>query len=149
MRGIEVLSRAMSSRVLMCLAFTVAACGNRPESNAPSPAASATAAEPVASAAPPAASAEPAEPPKKRKPFELYNACTDVATIALGEDPKAADAGKRTVAPSGSLELPRDADGNQTVHLLDAKGESLVKVRVTRGMKRVEIGRSCRTLDAR
>ncbi len=140
----------MSSRVLLCLAFVLAACGNRPESQAPaaSPASGAPPAESAASAAP-VASAEPAEPPKKRKPFELTNACTDVATVVLGEDPKAADAGKRTVAPSGTIELPRDAEGNQTVHLLDANGEPLVKVHVTRGMKRVEIGRSCRTLDAR
>lgn len=142
----------MSSRVLLCLAFVLAACGNSPESQTPSSASAspaASAAPPTAASATTTASAEPAEPPKKRKPFELYNACSDVATIVLGEDPKAADAGKRTVAPSGSLELPRDNDGNQTVHLLDAKGEPLVKVHVTRGMKRVEIGRSCRTLDAR
>ena len=31
---------------------------------------------------------------------------------------------------------PRDADGNQTVWLLDDKGEPLVKVHITRGMKR-------------
>ncbi len=142
----------MSPRLFLCLAFVLAACGNRPEPSTPSPADASSAAasvEPPASAAPAATSAESAEPPKKRKPFELYNACTDVATIVLGEDPKATDAAKRTVAPAGSLELPRDADGNQTVHLLDAKGEPLVKVHVTRGMKRVEIGRSCRTLDAR
>jgi hypothetical protein len=35
------------------------------------------------------------------------------------------------------------------VWLLDDKGEPLVKVHVTRNMKRVEIGKSCRTIDAR
>src|SRR5687767_13349720 len=54
-----------------------------------------------------------------------------------------------SIAPSSSIEGPRDAGGNQTVWLLDTAGEPIVKVQVTRGMKRVEIGRSCRTLDAR
>lgn len=131
----------------------VTACGNHPDASSPT---TPTVATPAASSSPTSAptaseSAAPAEaaPPVKRKPFELYNACTDVATVVVGADPKAADAGKRTVAPSSSIDLPRDADGNQMVWLLDAKGEPLVKVHVSRGMKRVEIGRSCRTIDAR
>lgn len=122
-------------------AAIVIGCGGRPEPAAPSaPPAPEVSAEP---------SAEPPPTPKKRKPFELHNACGDVATVALGADPKSADAGKRTVAPGADIELPRDDEGNQTVWLLDANGEPLLEVRVTRGMKRVEIGRSCRTLDAR
>lgn len=89
-----------------------------------------------------------AEAPR-RKPFEIHNACTDVATVVFGENPTAPGAYQRKLAPSTSGDGPRDADGNQTVWLLDANGEPLVKVRVTRGMKRVEVGRSCRTLDAR
>lgn len=95
----------------------------------------------------PAASAEPAKP--RRKPFEIHNACTDVATIVFGENATAPNAYQRKLAPSTDAEGPRDDDGNQTVWLLDEHGDPLVKVRVTRGMKRVEIGRSCRTLDAR
>lgn len=90
-----------------------------------------------------------AEPVRRRKPFEVYNACTEVVTVVFGDDPKAANANKRTMAASSSAEGPRNADGNQTVWLLDTSGEGLVKVNVTRGMKRVEVGRSCRTLDAR
>ncbi|MBX3220388.1 MAG: hypothetical protein KF795_07720 [Labilithrix sp.] len=95
------------------------------------------------------ASAEPAAEPRKRKPFEVYNSCADVVTIAFAADPKAPGAGKRTLAPSSAIEGVRNADGNQTVWLLDTNEEPLLKVEVTRGMKRVEIGKSCRTLDAR
>jgi hypothetical protein len=74
-----------------------------------------------------------------------------VVTLSFGEDPKAANAGKRTVAANASIDGPRDVDGSATIWLLEQgdKAEPLVKVHVTRGMKVVEIGRSCRTLDAR
>lgn len=87
-------------------------------------------------------------PPKKRKPFEIHSSCGDIVTVVFAEDPKAADAGRRTIAPSSAIEGPRDSNGNQTVWLLDDKGAPLVRVHVTRGMKSVEVGRSCRTLDA-
>ncbi|MDF2694535.1 MAG: hypothetical protein K0S65_2918, partial [Labilithrix sp.] len=60
--------------------------------------------------------------------------------MVFAEDPKAASADKRTIASSGTIEGPRNPDGNQTVWLLDTNNEPLVKVNVTRGMKRVEIG---------
>lgn len=104
---------------------------------------------PAADAPPPEPAAEPAAEPKKRKPFEVYNACADVVTIAFAADPKAANVGKRTIAPSSAIEGIRNPDGNQTVWLFDTNDEPLLKVEVTRGMKRVEIGKSCRTLDAR
>jgi hypothetical protein len=142
-----------SSAVSVCLLFSsLVACGNRAEPASPStpPGDSTTTATTTpASSSSPAASAEPAVEPKKRKPFEVYSACTDVATLVFGDDPKSAASGKRTIAPSSSIEGPRDANGNQTVWLLDNAGEPIVKVQVTRGMKRVEVGRSCRTLDAR
>jgi hypothetical protein len=137
----------MSSKPTMVLSLVLFACGNQAEPTTPTTPTTPSEAPPVASSAP-AASAEP-EPAKRRKPFEIYSACSDVVTIAFGEDPKAATAGKRTLAPSVTIEGPRNADGNQIVWLLDTKEEALVKVNVTRGMKRVEIGRSCRTLDAR
>lgn len=118
----------------------------RPEPAPAPPAAPTTSAAPEA----PLPTAEPAAAePKKRRPYEIHSACTDVVTVAFGDDPKAPSAGKRTLAPDSSIEGARNADGNQTVWLLDASGEPLVKVNVTRGMKRVEIGKSCRTLDAR
>lgn len=132
--------------LLSSLALLGTACGEKKEPTTPTPVT-----QPPASATPPVASAEtPApEPHKPRKPFEVYSTCSDVVTVVFAVDPKAPTAGKRTIAPSSSIEGPRDNDGNQTVWLLDTNGEPLVKVNVTRGMKRVEIGRSCRTLDAR
>jgi hypothetical protein len=136
---------------LFALVF-VFACGGPEPAAAPAPPSPAVAPPPPASAAAPpatsAATSEP-EPAVHRRPFEVYSHCGDVVTVVFGEDPKAANAGGHTVAPSASIEGPRDADGNQTVWLLDSAGAPLIKVRVTRGMKRVEIGRSCRTLDAR
>lgn len=123
------------------------ACGGKEPVSPVTPPASAEA--PPATAAAPEAPAEPAPEPKKRKPFDVHNGCADAVTVVFAEDPTAKGADKRVMAPSATIEGPRNADGNQTVWLLDANGESLVKVNVTRGMKRVEIGRSCRTLDAR
>ncbi len=141
----------MRSRSTCLLFFSIAtlACGSqKTEPSAPTVATTTEPAAPSASAEPPTEPAEPAEPPKKRKPFEVYSACTDVATVVFGEDANN-ERGKKTIAPSSSIEGPRDPNGNQVVWLLDTKGEPLVKVTVTKGMKRVEIGRSCRTLDAR
>jgi hypothetical protein len=118
----------------------------------PEPAKAPSGTPPTPAEATPAASAEPAASapePRKRKPFEVYSSCSDVVMVVFAEDPKAAGVGKRTIAPSASIEAARDNEGNQTVWLLDANGEPLVKVHVTRGMKRVEVGKSCRTLDAR
>jgi hypothetical protein len=134
------------------------ACGNHAEPASPSLSDPAHAADlPTAgSAAMPSASADPEggsaggeEHHRQRKPFPIHSSCTDVVTVVFGEDPKAQGAGRRTVAPSSSIDGPRDADGKQTVWLLDDKGEPTVKVHITRGMKQLEIGRSCRTLDAR
>ena len=131
----------------LMVASLVVACGGKEPASPATPPASTEA--PPASAEAPEAPASPAPEPKKRKPFEVYNGCADVVTVVFAEDPKAPTADKRTMAPSASIEGARNADGNQTVWLLDANGESLVKVNVTRGMKRVAVGRSCRTLDAR
>jgi len=132
--------------VLLLLA--AAACGDKEPAKSPevsSSSGSAVPTETASTATPPA----PAEEPKKpRKPFEVYSSCAEVVTVVFHADPKAANAGKRTIAPSSSIEGPRDADGNQVVWLLDEKGEPIIKVNVTRGMKKVEIGKSCRTLDA-
>jgi len=138
---------------LVSSTLSVVACGGAdPKVPAPGdgPAPTTTAASPTGAAVDGApAAGDPAAGAKKaRKPFSIHSSCPDVATILFGEDPKAAGAGRRTVASNSAIDGPRDDDGKQTVWLLDDKGEPLVKVRVTRGMKEVEIGRSCRTLDA-
>jgi hypothetical protein len=143
--------RSLALTALAFVPLLLVACGGKEAAPAaaPSPGATATA-EAAATSAEPTTQPEPApEPAKPRKPFEIYSACAEVVTVVFAEDPKAANAGKRTIAPSASIEGPRNPDGNQTVWLLDPSGEPLIKVNVTRGMKRVEIGRSCRTLDAR
>lgn len=135
------------------------ACGNSsPPPAPPSAASSAPSAEPSAapssSGAAGAASAAPAdtapsEPARRRRPLEIRNSCNTIVTVVFGEDPKADTSGKRTIAANSSVDGPRDAEGKMTVHLLDDKGEKIATVHVTRGMKKVEIGASCRTLDAR
>lgn len=113
--------------------------------------------EPVTSAEPPESTAATPEPtssepapapaPKKRKPYEIVNLCPRPATIIFGEDPKAPNAGSKTLAGNDKIDDgPRDADGNEIIHLV-VRGEPLVKVRVSRGTKRVEIGTSCDTLE--
>lgn len=138
----------------LLFSMVLLACGNGGESKTPSAASSPSPSTPVATSSTGAAEApaasESSEPEKPRgKPFELYNSCTKVVTVIVGKDPKAADAGKRTAAPSSSIELPRDVAGNQIVWLADDQGEATpVHVTVTRGIKRVEVGRSCSTLNA-
>ena len=87
--------------------------------------------------------------PKPRKPFLIHNSCADVVTVVFGDDPKAESADRRRMAANSESQGPRDAEGKATVNLLDAKGEPVATVHITRGMKQLEIGRSCRTLDAR
>jgi hypothetical protein len=120
-------------------------CGSK-EAVAPATSGSDAGAPVEAASAPPAAETEPA---RKPRPLEIHSTCMEVVTVVFSDDPKTPGVGKRTIAPSSSIEGPRDKDGNQTVWLLDAAGEPIVNVHVTRGMKRVDVGRSCRTLDAR
>lgn len=100
-------------------------------------------------------SAEPAAPPPSaakphsQRPLPIHSTCSRVVTVVFGDDPKAEAGGRRTINENGSIDGPRDSEGKQTVSLLDEQGEVAATVHVTRGMKAVEIGRSCRTLDAR
>lgn len=134
----------------------LAACGSREPASSPSLTDPAKASvDPTGSSAAPAASVDPGEGGgegeahhRPRKPFPIHSSCSDVVTVAFGEDPKAASAGKRTIASNSSIDGPRDAEGKQTVSLLDEKGEPIAKVHITRGMKQLEIGRSCKTLEA-
>jgi hypothetical protein len=141
--------RSITSMIFVAalVAVAVVGCGDKEPAKAPDTSSTSTpsTSEPPSTASSTAA----AEPAKPRKPFEIYSSCTDVVTVAFGADPKAANVGKRTIAPSSSIEGPRDADGNQVVWLLDTNSEPLIKVHVSRGMKKVEIGKSCRTLDAK
>lgn len=135
-------------RRLLALGLLVltSACGKSdPPPAAPASTSSASSGPPA-----PTASAEPEVSAAAKRPLEVYNGCQDVATVVFGPDPKAPTASKRTIAAGATIpDAPRTNDGTQTVFLLDATGASLVEVHVKKQMKRIEIGRSCRTLDAR
>lgn len=140
----------MKPRALLPLAtLLTVACGG---SDKP-PASADKRAEPppaVASAsAAPSVSEPPAPTHAQKKPLEIYNGCRDVVTVVLAEDPAEAGAPKRTIAGLSSSDGARRPDGTQTVWLVDDQGKGLIRVHVTKPMKRVEIGASCRTLDAR
>lgn len=132
---------------------SLAACGNAaqpatPTVTPPEATPSASASAPASAAADPDVVGDNPAKSRQRKPFPIHSSCPDVVTIVFGEDPKAQGAGRRTVASNSSIDGPRDAEGKQTVSLLDEKGEPIAKVHINRGMKQLEIGRSCRTLDA-
>lgn len=126
--------------VLACLA-----CGGPPkqvgDDEPKTPTAAATPATPATPAEPPA----PQEPPRKHRPYEIYNACNDVVQISFGEDLK----NRKTIAPGATIAGERNNDGNMALVLLGENDAKLVQVSITRGMKRVEVGKSCRTMDAR
>lgn len=122
----------------------------------PSPVSSPTAGSPSASSSEPttvAGTASPAADPAppaggRHRPLVLRNLCGEVVTLSFADDPKATGAGRKTVAPSGTLDVPRKPDGSQTVWLISDKDEGIARVQITRGMTEIEVGRSCRTLDA-
>ena len=121
-------------------------CASAPPQPSPPPAPSASA--PVASAsAAPAAEPEP-EPKRQLPPVEVINLCHDVALLAYGEPPdvKPESIGRFMGDATGAA--ARERDGTLPVALVDDKGNVLSKVNVSRRMKKLEIGRSCRTLYA-
>jgi hypothetical protein len=137
----------MRPSVILATLLLVAGCGGEgkdPATSADAKNASTSAASTPEATPAPSATAPPA---KKRKPYEIVNLCPRPVTIIFGEDPKAANVGKRTLAGNDKIDDgPRDPDGNQIIHLL-VRDEPLVKVHVSRGTKRVEIGTSCDTLE--
>lgn len=100
-----------------------------------------------ANAEPGPASAIEQPMPKKRRPYEIVNLCPTMVTLIYGEDPKGPN--PQTAALAGNAKIdegPRDNDGNQIIWLV-VRGSPLVKVRVSKGTKRVEVGTSCDTLE--
>lgn len=137
-------------RALVLLALVLVACGGDKEpakSADPSVASTPTATAPMNTEPGPAASPDPAPVAKKRKPYEIVNLCPRPATIIFGDDPKASTAGRKTLGGNDKIDDgPRDPEGNQIIWLI-VREEPLVKVRVSRGTKRIEIGTSCDTLE--
>lgn len=148
--------RPLTPSLVVVTALASAACGGgtssapQPPAGAPATSASSPASATSASAPGPSAPADAPTPTHaQKKPLEIYNGCRDVVTVVFAEDPAEAGAPKRTIAGFASADGARRADGTQTVWLVDDQGKGLIRVHVTKPMKRVEIGASCRTLDAR
>ncbi len=136
----------MRALALSLFAVAAVACGSdKKEPSTPS----ATNSE-IATATPsqaPTAPAAPEPPAKKRKPYEIVNLCPKVVNLLFGDDPKAPGTGSRMLGGNGRIDDgPRDNDGNQIVWLI-VRDEPLVKVRVSRATKRIEVGTSCDTLE--
>lgn len=85
---------------------------------------------------------------EQSRPLELVNNCQTPVEIAYGPDPRKPDS-TNTVGAGLTVSAPRQTDGSQIVWLRDDQKTPLIKVIVTKRMKRIEVGRSCLTLDAR
>lgn len=138
---------------LAILALALAACGGAPRdassvARPPSPPPSEPDRDGDRDASAPDAPAEPSA--AQKRPLVAESLCAEVVTLAIGDDSSAAgERDRRTLVRGGTVDLPRKPDGSQRVWLVGEGGEGLIKVDVTRAMKRIEVGRSCRTMDAR
>jgi hypothetical protein len=137
--------RAASVSGLFVSTFALVVCAPPPVTE-PAPAAAVV--SPSVDAAPPGVEPEP--PPKRPPPpVAIVNQCHDVAALAYGEPPNMHPASiARFDGDGGEGTALRERDGTLAVTLVDDKGNPLAVVHVSRHMKRVEIGRSCRTLHA-
>ncbi|MBX3230532.1 MAG: hypothetical protein KIT84_02635 [Labilithrix sp.] len=144
----------MMMRAVLCFAAAaVVACGGKESKTPDDVSTDPPEASPVAPPAPASSPSPEATPavPKKRKAYEIVNLCPNVVTLLFdkggSEDPKAATVGSRTLAGNGRIDdPPRDNDGNQVIWLM-VRDAPLVRVRVSRGTTRVEVGTSCDTLE--
>jgi hypothetical protein len=80
--------------------------------------------------------------------IDIHNDCTDSVSLFLGDKPKFGSGTKTSVSSNSTTSFPRDSDGTLTIWIIDAEENGLASVHITKRMKKVEIGRSCRTLDA-
>jgi hypothetical protein len=126
----------------------LAGCASSPPSPPPAPSTPPPPAAPSTAAS--AAQPDPEPEPKKQLPnVQIVNLCKDVAVLAYGEPPNMKpDALGRFAGDGNEGSVPRERDGTLAVTLVDDQGNALSKVTVSRRMKKLEIGRSCRTLYA-
>lgn len=99
----------------------------------------------------PSASATPSPTEDTMTPttIEVHNDCSDSVPIFVGEQPKFGSGTKTSMSGNSTTTYPRNGDGTVTIWIIDDHENGLASVHVTKRMKHVEIGRSCRTLDAR
>ncbi|MEO8799516.1 MAG: hypothetical protein ABI551_16610 [Polyangiaceae bacterium] len=80
---------------------------------------------------------------------EVHNDCTDAVPIFIGDRPRFGSGTKVALSADSTTSVPRNGDGTVTIWLIDQNDNGLASVHVTKRMKRVEIGRSCRTIDSK
>jgi hypothetical protein len=80
--------------------------------------------------------------------IEIHSDCSDNVPLFLGETPKFGSGTKTSISPNTTTSFPRNSDGTLTLWIMDDQENGLASVHITKRMKKVEIGRSCRTLDA-
>ncbi|MEO7111468.1 MAG: hypothetical protein ABI183_13600, partial [Polyangiaceae bacterium] len=80
--------------------------------------------------------------------IDVHSDCTDSVPLFLGDKPKFGSGTKTSVSSNSTTSFPRDSDGTLTIWIIDDQENGLASVHITKRMKKVEIGRSCRTLDA-
>ena len=126
-------------RVLLVALALVAACGSPPAPTTLTPTPTPT----------PAPTPTPTPTPlRELPPVEVQNLCQEVAVLAYGEPPNLKPESLDRFVGGGNGSAARGRDGTLPVTLVDDKGNALSKVHVSRRMKKLEIGRSCRTLYA-
>lgn len=80
--------------------------------------------------------------------IEVHSDCTDNVPLFLGETPKFGNGTKTNISPNTTTSFPRNSDGTLVLWIVDDQENGLASVHITKRMKKVSIGRSCRTLDA-
>jgi hypothetical protein len=89
----------------------------------------------------------PSPPPQKPATVQVYNTCDKDVVFRYGPQAKEGAGTATTLAASMSTTVPRQPDGTLAVWL-ENKG-AIAQVSVTPRMTRVDIGKSCWTLDAK
>jgi len=139
-----------------CLASSVGACVPPQQGPAdPSPASSAGATAPGVATSDGPAPAGPMAPVKPETPrpgvpttIEVHSMCAQTVPRLYGEKPKYGSGTKSSISSNSTQSVPRWGDGTLVVWLIDEQENGLASVHITPRMTRVDIGPSCRTLDA-
>jgi hypothetical protein len=121
-----------------------------PSNPQPTPPSSSVVADSNAPTATPAptATASPSGTTMVPMTIDIHNDCTDSVPLFLGEKPKFGSGTKTSVSSNSTTSFPRNGDGTLTVWIIDDQENGLASVHVSKRMKKIDIGRSCRTLDA-
>jgi hypothetical protein len=89
-----------------------------------------------------------ADPTKKKRSFTLTSECDQTVSLFYGEDPQKGEGARISLDARKTATPERIDEARSRLWLLDGEGRPLAHVRVSRGMKTVTVGSSCRTLNA-